>query len=440
MRSLSIIILCAGKGSRMKSDTPKVLHNIAMRPMLQYLLDLASELVLPKDIYVVVNNKLIHYQKYQDLKSRYKFHEIIQEYGLGTGCAVKAVFNNKVKISDNVLILYGDTPLITIKHIKDMLIKLSLGISLCLLAFYANDAKDYGKILLSKDKIVKIVEYSSTIYDQEKSQIYNSGIILCTAILLKHFLLAKVSEYSNREFFLTDISDFASKNSYSSSFITGDATDLMGINDRTALCKADKIMQKRIHTHLLKNGVSLIQPENSYFAYDITIENDVVIYPFVFIGPSSVIMSGSTIYSFSHIEGGTFEKNNTIGPFARIRPKTIISQGTKVGNFVEIKNSFIGKNSKISHMSYIGDVKMDDICNIGAGVVFCNYNGEVKNTSIVSKGSFIGANSTIISPIKIGEYSTIAAGSTINKNVKRNDLGISRAKQVNLVGKSIVKK
>ena len=439
---ITVIILAAGNGKRMNSTLPKVLHTIGLRPMLQYSLQLSTEVTTSINIKLVVNSLIKNEKAYQDLKNSFAFEEIVQKEQLGTGDAIKSVLlaNDDIDIQSDILVLYGDTPLISLCNIENMKKLLQEGRDLCLSAFITTEPQGYGRVITDKsNSVLSIVEEDNTDAHTKKIQLCNSGIMMMKASLLENFISKNHTIKVNKEFYLTDIAAFAKKNGYSTSYVETPKENVMGVNTRPELVLAENIIQKRIQNRLLSCGVTLIRPDTSYFAYDIKAEQDVTIYPHVFIGPGTVLKQNSLIYSFSHIQGCIISANASIGPYARIRPNTLVAQNAKIGNFVEIKNSVISKNSKISHMSYVGDVRIGENVNIGAGTIFCNYDGNKKNTSHVKSGSFIGANSTIISPVVIEENATVAAGSVINMNVEKDSLAIARSKQKNLSKKSIIK-
>jgi len=438
---LTIIILSAGAGTRMLSTLPKVLHTVALKPMLRHVLCLSKVFASKENTKVVISNELVQEEVYQELKKEFSFHGIIQKKKLGTGDAVRVALNSAENIKENVLILYGDTPLVTQANVVAMLEVLKHGGDLCITAFTNVDPHGYGRVVKGVDnRVQEIIEEGDTNQDTKRINLCNSGIMMIKTLLLRDFL-AQSNLYSRgQEFYLTDIAAFASKNNYSAQYVQADFTDVMGVNSKQELIVAEETMQKTIQKTLLSQGVTLIQPETSYFACDIKAERDVMIYPNVFIGLNVVLERNSVIHSFSHLQGCLVSRGASIGPFARLRPQTKISSHVKIGNFVEIKNSNIGKNSKIPHISYVGDAKIEKDVNIGAGTVFCNYDGYKKHESKVGEGSFIGANSTLISPVTIGKEATIAAGSVINCDVDKWALAIARNKQKNFLKKSIVKK
>ena len=435
------IILSAGDGKRMQSATPKVLHEVGCQPLIEYVLKLAM-IVSPdtSNTYMVVSKELKKDKCFRKISDQYAFKQVVQEKKSGTGDAVKIAYNHIEGLKDLVLVLYGDTPFIKSATIYDMLQQIMSGASLSIVAFNAKNPTGYGKIISSgTNKVVEIIEERDTSQEQKNISLCNSGVMLVRKEALASFL-----EYDNKvingdEFYLTDIVKYNATKEKVCTYVIADEKEVMGVNDRGQLAVAEKYIQKVIIENIIQEGATIIKPETSYFAVDIEVSRDVTIYPNVFIGRNTTIMDGAKIYPFSHIEGVLIEEGAVIGPFARIRPDTRIGKNSKVGNFVEVKNSTLMKNVRAGHLSYIGDATIHDDVNIGAGTVFCNYDGKNKHHSEVGKKSFIGSNTSIISPIAIKNKATVAAGSVITKNVDENDLAIARSKQINLKNKSKVK-
>ncbi len=437
----TIIILSAGNGERMQSSIPKVLHEVSLKPIIEYVINLAA-VVNADSLNIVINEELQNHQTFKDFAIKYKLKTILQKQRLGTGDAVKVACNNMTAINDLVLILYGDTPFVTENTIMNMYNEIDTGVDLCVVGFNAKNPDGYGRVI-SKDnnRVVEIIEDKDANNQQKQIGLCNSGIILAKKHIVEGFLNENhnMDYNSQKEFYLTDIVKYAVLSKKVCTYVVADESEVMGINDRVQLINAEYYNQKLIAKRLLNSGVTVINPESSYFANNIKVQNDVIIYPSVFIGKDTVINQGSVIKSFSHIEGVAIDKGVVIGPFARIRPNTKIGNNSKIGNFVEIKNSILMDNVKAGHLSYIGDATISDDVNIGAGTVFCNYDGENKHHSVIGEKVFIGSNTSIISPIKVDSKSMIAAGSVITKNIDKNDLAIARSKQVNLKNKSKIK-
>ena len=429
--SRNIVILAAGKSSRMNSKIPKVLHLIAERPALGYILETAS-LAKPDKIILVTSPSMHDVRQF----AATQYPEIInaiQTEALGTGDAVKSALAH-IPLEGNTIIMYGDTPFVTLETIKQID---DHSVDLTLIAFYSNAPEQYGRVITYNNDLMKIVEFNDSSDEEKLVTLCNSGIYSIRNTHL-HTLLPLINNHNSKhEFYLTDIVKLAVQHNLSSSVVTVDQNEVTGINTRKDLSLAQEIMQKRIKDRLMEQGVTIINPESSYIAYDFQAGYDTTIYPNVFIGSKVALGNEVTIRSFSHIEGAQIANNVNIGPFARIRPDTEIATKAHIGNFVEIKNSKISHSSKISHLSYIGDTVIGSNTNIGAGSITCNYDGiKKKSKTIIGNNVAIGSNSCLIAPINIADGAYIAAGSVITHNVAENDLAFGRARQVTLKGKA----
>ncbi|MFZ9180604.1 MAG: bifunctional UDP-N-acetylglucosamine diphosphorylase/glucosamine-1-phosphate N-acetyltransferase GlmU [Rickettsiales bacterium] len=435
MKEISVIILSAGKGTRMQSNLPKVLHKIAGREMLNMVIDEAKKLH-PANISVVISSEIepfIHFIKNQHLDTTLDF--ILQTQRHGTGHAVKVAlknFNPNLKLHKKVLILYGDTPLISAETLNKMLEKLQNN-SVCILGFDDEEPNNYGRLVISDEgNLDKIVEFKDANETERKIALCNSGVIGVDGEILPHLLSQITNDNVAGEYYLTDIVAIANMQGYKCTFIKTNKNEVLGVNSRVELANLEKIKQKQIRQKMMENGVTLISPKSVHFNYDTIIANDVTIHPNVVFGPKVKIESGVEIKSFCHIEDAKIKSQAVIGPFARIRPGTTINENVHIGNFVEIKKSEIGQGTKINHLSYVGDSIIGTNTNIGAGTITCNYDGFNKYQTIIGDNVFIGSNSALIAPIIIEANSIIAAGSVITKNVVEDDLAIARSLQRNI--------
>ncbi len=436
-QALSIIILCAGKGTRMKSSLPKVMHKIAGRRMIDMVIDEAIKLD-PKNITLVISQDILaHRQEIIDNhKSKIKLDFVVQENRLGTAnavdCGLKYLKNSSQEIGRKVLILYGDTPLISCDSLKKMLDKLTDS-SLCILAFEDEEENSYGRLIIDDaNHLQQIVEFKDANPDQRKIILCNSGVVGVDGQYIEQLISQVKNCNSSQEFYLTDIVSIASNHGLKRSFIKTNSSEVLGVNSRSELAQIEKIKQKQLRKKMLENGVTLIAPKTVFFNFDTEISSDVVIYPNVVFGDKVKIESNVEIKSFCNIEGAEIKSGSVIGPFARIRSGTVIEEDSKIGNFVEIKKSQIKKGAKISHLSYVGDAEIGENSNLGAGTITCNYDGYNKFKTVIGENVFIGSNTALIAPINIGDNAVIGAGSVITKNVNADDLAISRAKQQNL--------
>ena len=356
MEQPSIIILSAGKGTRMKSNTPKVLHKIAGREMLNMAIDVAKK-TNPKNITIVISHEL---QEYQDkIISQHLDFSIdfaIQTEQKGTGHAVSSAINlskNTDKYHGKVLILYGDTPLISLDTLNKMLLKLD-SFKICVLGFENHQNNSYGRLVTdSQNNLLKIIEVKDADEQQKKITLCNSGVIAIDGKILPDLLADLKNNNATQEFYLTDIIEIANQKGHKATYISTFIEEVLGVNSRVELANLEKIFQKQIRQKMMENGVTLVAPKTVYFSYDTIIANDTIIHPHVVFGEKVIIDSLVEIKSFSHLEGVHVKQHAKIGPFARIRPQTTIEEGVNIGNFVEIKKSTIGNNSKINHLSYI---------------------------------------------------------------------------------------
>ena len=425
------VILGAGKGSRMKSITPKPFHKVANLRLIDWVLNTHNSIKIDKKIIVTSNN--INYSKYSKTNKI-----VIQKKQLGTGNAVIETKNELKDFKGIVVVCFADTPFITKKTIENLICSIYKGNDIALTSFKKNNKNSYGKIILSQDnKPVKIIEDRNS---KLNTPFCNGGIMAFKSDIMFN-LLSKIKPDSiSKEYYLTEVVEIASKISLNIDLVHIDEQEILGVNTKEDLASAEKIIQTKLRNFFLNKGVTLIDPETNYFSYDTNIQKDVTIFPNVFIGKGVKIDSGSSILPFCHLEDCFIKKNASIGPFARIRGNTVLNENSKIGNFVELKNVVSGKEVKINHLSYMGDTSIGESSNIGAGSITCNYDGHKKNKTSIGSNAFVGSNSTIVAPLKIGNNSTIGAGSVITENVKKGDLAIGRVKQINKKNRSITKK
>lgn len=426
--SFCAIILGAGKGTRMKSSLPKVMHKVAGREMINMVIDEVDKLEA-SNVSVVVSDEMDQYQKI--IKNSHKnldINFVIQKQRNGTGHAVATALENIEDLGENVVILYGDTPLISKLTIKKMLDSLK-DHDLCVLGFDEFDENKYGRLVVDdRNNLLRIVEFSDANKQERNISLCNSGVMAVKSHLI-HDLISKIDNNNAAgEYYLTDIVGFCDKKT----FIKIDKQEVLGVNSRVELSNVEEIKQNDLRKKHMQNGVTLLDPKTIYFSYDSQIANDCVIHPNVFFGKNVKIKSNCEIKSFSHIEGADIEENCIIGPFARIRPDTSLDKNVKIGNFVEVKKSKLDQDVKINHLTYIGDSEIGKNTNIGAGVITCNYDGYNKSKTQIGQNVFVGSNSAFIAPVTVGDGSVIGAGSIITKEVSQNELAVSRAKQVNI--------
>ena len=432
--TFSFIILAAGKGTRMKSAKPKVLHEVAGKPIISHIIDkilsIRNNIFIDK-VVIVLGKESKEIKSF--IENNYKdINIVIQKNQLGTADAVLAAKNTFKNYKGKLIVLCGDTPLITSKLLLGLR-ELGKNFKLGLLGFKAINPKGYGRIVINKsNKVSAIIEDNDANTIEKKIDLCNSGMYVSETKLL-YSLLSKVKLNSkNKEMYLTDIIYIANKDNIKIGITYNKEVESLGVNDRKGLAMAEKEMQNILREKAMKNGVTLISPETVFFSIDTKISKDVQIGPNVVFGPRVKIGEGVRIEAFCHLEGVTINKNCTIGPFARLRPGTILEESSKIGNFVEVKKSKIKKGAKVNHLSYVGDAEVGSNVNIGAGVITCNYDGVNKNKTTIGNNSFVGSNVSLVAPLKVGSNALIGAGSVITKDVSNNMLAVERNKQVTI--------
>jgi len=430
--SIAVIILAAGMGSRMKSDTPKVLHEVAAAPMLVHVLRVAQEISADKTVIVTGHgaDRIAQVAKNYDQTAK----AVHQEAQNGTGHAVQQAAAALQDFDGDVIVLYGDTPFVRPETLQAMLDKKAEGHGVVVLGFNAADPARYGRLIEKDGMLDAIVEYKDASTAQRNIEFCNSGVICADAKLLFSLLGDVTNNNASKEYYLTDVVGLACERGLSCAAIACDEAETMGINSRTDLAIAEAAFQAAARFAAMQNGVTLIAPDTVYFAYDTIIGRDVVIEPNVIFGPGVTIENNATIRAFSHLEGCHVSQAAVVGPYARLRPGAELADGAKVGNFVEIKAARIGEGAKVNHLSYIGDADIGDDTNIGAGTITCNYDGVFKHHTEIGKRAFIGSNTMLVAPVRVGDDAMTASGSVITKDVEDAALGLGRARQLNKPG------
>ena len=418
------IILSAGKGNRMQSSIPKPLHTISGKTMLQWVIDANIAAKIKKYVIVIPKDNKEIEEVTKGLET------VVQLFPLGTG---DAVIQAKKKLKDFngiIIICFADTPFISPETLKKLTKAIKNGSKIAISGFKKSEKNNYGKIVFSKsNQPSEIIEEKDAQIRKIKSEYCNGGIIAINSEILNYLDKIKSNKLT-KEIYLTEIVKLAFLNKEKIDFIEINENEILGINNQIELSKAEKISQDTLRNKAMINGVKLIAPETVFFNFDTKIGKDVIIHPNVIFGKNVNIEKSVEILSFSHIEDSVIKEGSVIGPFARLRGKAIIGPMSRIGNFVEIKNSKLKEQVKINHLSYVGDSEIGKSTNIGAGTITCNYDGKQKNKTKIGSNSFIGSNSSLIAPIKIGDNVTLAAGSVFNKNVPSNSLSIGRAHQV----------
>ncbi|MGM0410624.1 MAG: bifunctional UDP-N-acetylglucosamine diphosphorylase/glucosamine-1-phosphate N-acetyltransferase GlmU [Bacillota bacterium] len=434
MSDLLTVILAAGKGTRMKSDLTKVLHPIAGKEMVKHVIETIDE--LSSKIVAVIGHQG---EKVQQSLSDYSLDFVEQKEQLGTAHAVMQA-KKQIKAHDGpVLVLYGDTPLLkktTIENLINSHQENNAGLSI--LTAKLDNPESYGRIIRdAKGEVNKIVEEDDASDNEKRVKEINSGVYCFESDLLAESLDNIDTNNAQNEYYLTDAVDYIKNNGNKVIPVPIKNTkEIIGVNDRSNLAKAEKVLRKRINEKLMASGVTIIDPSTTYIDKEVVIKKDTVIYPFTYIEKSTVIESGSVIGPHSRLVNAKLGKNVelkansqvweseignncTIGPFAYIRPGSKIADEVKVGDFVELKKAQIGENTKVPHLSYVGDASIGEKTNIGAGTIFANYDGKKKHKTEVGDSVFIGSNSTLVAPVKIANNAKTGAGSVVTKDVKK---------------------
>jgi bifunctional UDP-N-acetylglucosamine pyrophosphorylase/glucosamine-1-phosphate N-acetyltransferase len=429
MTSRAAVILAAGQGTRMKSPTPKVLHKVAGRTLVDHAIDTALDLGCERIVVVVGAHSPqvgAHVEKRLGPGST-----ALQDPPLGTGHAVLAAREALAGFSGQVVIMAADTPLMDAAAIQPLL---DLSADVGVLGFEAADAFGYGRLIIDDGQLLAIVEEKEATAAQRAVTACNSGVISAPAALLFD-LLAKVTNTNAKgEYYLTDIIGLANTAGLTVRAAFAPEEAMMGINSQAQLAEAEAVWQRAARARLMEAGVSMTAPDTVHLSSDTRIAGGAVIEPYVVFGPGVTIEVGATIRAFSHLEGCVVRTGAIVGPYARLRPGADIGEDAHIGNFVEVKKVKVGKGAKANHLSYLGDGTVGARANIGAGTIFCNYDGFDKFDTHVGEGAFIGSNSALVAPVKIGDGAMTGSGSVITNDVPAGDLGLGRARQINLTG------
>ena len=431
--SFAVVILAAGQGTRMRSDTHKVLHPIASRPLLLHLLDTVDSLGADKRVVVVGKGR-------EQVESALKDRDAataLQAEQKGTGHAVQQAAQALAGYDGPVVILYGDTPFVQAETLRRMLDRLNGqdGPGIVVLASTPTDPLKYGRIVLGEgDRIAKMVEYKDATEEERAVRLCNSGMMAVRSADLFRWLEKVGNDNAAGEYYLPDIVNIAASEGREAVVIEGDPYETAGVNSRAELAHLELEWQRRRREQVLDEGATLIDPESVWFAYDTKLGRDVTVEPHVVFGPGVEIADGATIHAFSHIEGAKIGTKASIGPFARIRPGTRLGPKTKVGNFVELKKADIAEGAKVNHLSYIGDAEVGAAANIGAGTITCNYDGFGKSRTVIGAGAFVGSNTALVAPVTVGEGAIVGAGSVLTRDVEPDSLALERNEQKGVAG------
>ncbi len=426
-RTCLAIVLAAGEGTRMASARPKVLHAIAGKSLLAHVLEAIAKSGATATAVVVGPGQ----DEVAAAARRINPHAAIftQHQRLGTAHAVLAVKAAIEQGADDVLIVYGDTPLIRPATLARLRAPLADGAALAVLGFRPADPTGYGRLVVAGDEFVAIREEADASASERAITLCNGGLMAFAG----KSALAILEKIGNRnrksEFYLTDAVEIARGMNLRAVAVEGEEDDVRGINTKAQLAAAEAAAQQRLRKAALEAGVTLVAPETVFLSADTTFGRDVVVEPYVIFGEKVTVEDGAVIHSFSHLAGAHVGKGVSVGPFARLRPGTRLGEGSRIGNFVEVKEAVVEAGAKANHLSYIGDAFVGANANVGAGTITCNYDGADKHRTTIGKGAFIGSNSALVAPVEIGEGAYIASGSVITENVPADALALARGRQ-----------
>ena len=432
MTDLTVIVLAAGEGTRMRSAHPKVLHKVGGRPIAGHVLSAAREAGAGTLAMVTGPGHEAVRRDMAAIAPDTQFFEQVERKGTAHAASMaRPAFG---AATGYVAVVYGDHPLLRGDDFKRVTDRLDAGLDVAILGFEPQDPTGYGRFITDGDRLLAIREHKDATEDERKIGLCNACILSFRADVFNG-LIDKVSNSNVQgEYYLTDLVELANAAGHSVGYAVAPEDNVMGVNDRAQLARAEATFQALRREDFMRNGVTLHDPSSVYFSYDTEIEPDVEIEPNVVFGPGVRIESGALIHAFSHIEGTHIGASATVGPFARLRPGADLGAKSKVGNFVEVKSAEIGEGAKVNHLTYIGDAQIGARANIGAGTVTCNYDGYNKSRTIIGQDAFIGSNSALVAPVEIGDGAYVASGSVITEPVAPDALGIGRARQVNKPG------
>lgn len=422
-RARAAIILAAGQGTRMKSPLPKVLHPVGQRAMLDHAIDAAEGLGCERIVVVVGDHSP---QVRAHVEKRLGAQAVaVQDPPLGTGHAVRAAEQALAGFDGDVVVTYGDVPLLKAADIAPVF----GGEGVTVIGFEARDPGAYGRLVIEGDTLVAITEAKEASPEVLALTACNSGVMAAPAAVLFQLLAQVTNDNAKGEYYLTDVVELARKAGHPTRAVFADEDAVMGVNAQAELAQAEALFQKVQRETFLAAGVTMSAPDTVHFAWDTQVGGGTVIEPFVVFGPGAVIEGGARIRSFSHVEGARVASGAEVGPYARLRPGADLAEGVKVGNFVEVKNVTMEKGAKANHLAYLGDGAVGAGANIGAGTIFCNYDGFNKARTEVGAGAFVGSNSSLVAPVVIGAGALVASGSVVTEDVPADALVFGRARQ-----------
>lgn len=433
-RTCLSIVLAAGLGTRMKSDMPKVLHQIGGLPMVGHVLK-ALEEAGSERVSVITGPDMPNLEYLvHDLMPTAHCH--VQAERLGTAHATLAAKSDLQDAADDVVVIFGDTPLVTSGTISKVRGQLAEGADLVVLGFETPVPLGYGRLLIDDGRLVAIREERDASEEERKTTFCNSGIMGFSGAHALALMESVGNKNAKNEFYLTDAVEIANQRGLKVVAVAGSEVETQGINTRAQLASCEEDFQNRMRLAALENGCTLLAPHTVFFSHDTILETGVTVEQNVVFAPGVKVASGATIRAFSHLEGADVGSGSVVGPYARLRPGAVLGAKTKVGNFVEVKNATFGEGAKANHLSYIGDATIGSGSNIGAGTITCNYDGYLKHRTEIGEGCFVGSNSTLVAPVQLNAGAFVSAGSVITDDVPGDAMAFGRSRQIVKEGKA----
>ena len=428
---IAVVVLAAGAGTRMKSALPKVLHPLANRPMLRHVLDNVAALKPARVVGVVALGA-------HDVAAAFVPHAtVVQKKPLGTGDAARAALGALRGHTGPVLVVFGDAPLVTSASLKRLLSacakeRAAVGV----LGFVAGDPSPYGRLIVHRGMLEKIVESKDADEIERTVDFCNSGVMCLDGRLIAGLLACIKDNNAKREFYLTDAVALARAAGHKAIAVEGEEAEFQGINSRAELAVAERALQQRLRAAAMMGGVTMIDPDTVWLSADTKLASDIVIGPNVRFGPGVEIAANVEIRAFCDIEGARIGRGAIVGPFTRIRPGSEVAEDVHIGNFVELKATRMGRGAKANHLAYLGDADIGAASNIGAGTIAVNYDGFGKWRTVIADDVFIGSNSSLVAPVRIGKGANVSAGSVVTEDVPADGLAFGRARQVTKKGRA----
>ena len=430
-RNCLAVVLAAGEGTRMKSARSKVLHTVGNLPMIAHVVG-AAQAAEVDAVALVVGRDADPVRAAADTGLPVSTFE--QTERLGTAHAVLAAREAIEQGFDDILVVFGDTPLVTAQTLRNARERLEEGADVVVIGFRTDSPQGYGRLIEENGQLVAIREHKDASEEERKITFCNGGMMAIAGDKALQLLDAVDNDNAKGEYYLTDIVGLARESGGAVTAIEASAEEVLGVDTRAGLARVEALWQARKRHDFMMAGVTMRAPETVFLSHDTLIEADAVIEPNVVFGPGVTVHSGATIHAFSHLEGATVERGCSVGPFARLRPGANLQAGAKVGNFCEVKNAEIGEGAKVNHLTYVGDAEIGANANIGAGTITCNYDGFNKHKTAIGEGAFVGSNSSLVAPVTIGAQAYVASGSVITRDVPDEALAFGRAQQANKQG------